>query len=345
MTGTSHSLPFITVVMPVRNEVQFIGDTLNALLNQEYPPDRFEIIVADGFSEDGTRELVQSITAEHPQVRLIDNPGIRSSAGRNVGFRQGRGDIFIVVDGHCYVPNEQLLQNHVDCFAQSGAVCLARPQPLDPPGLTPFQESVAMARASRLGHGGGSLIYSDYEGYVSPVSNGAAYRREVFDQVGYVDEGFDVCEDVEFNLRVEKAGLNSFMSPKLQVKYYPRQSLQALFKQMLRYGVGRYRLFRKHLDSLGLSTLVPPAFALIVLGALPFYLAAVFKMLPLWLGLLPVFALLLYIAIVIFQSALLCLKTKARYFFFLLVIFFVIHFGLGFGFLSEAVTALPRRGK
>ena len=90
----SKTIDFITVVMPVRNEERFIAETLTQLLEQDYPPDRYEILVADGMSDDSTRSIVRELAAKHPQIRLLDNPGMRSSAGRNVGFQSGRGDIF-----------------------------------------------------------------------------------------------------------------------------------------------------------------------------------------------------------------------------------------------------------
>lgn len=257
---TAHA-PFITIVMPVRNEARFIADTLGRLLTQDYPQDRFEIIVADGMSDDGTRGIVNRLASDDDRITLLDNPEKRSSAGRNVGFKAGRGDFFVVVDGHCHIPDDAFLRNVADCFEKSGAHCLGRPQPLDPPGLTPFQQSVALARASRLGHGGDSLIYADYEGFASPVSNGAAYRREVFERVGYVDERFGACEDVEFNYRVEQAGLTAYTSPKLTVRYYPRENLAALFSQMRRYGRGRTRFYRRHPKAVSLSALVPACFA------------------------------------------------------------------------------------
>src|ERR1039457_2876628 len=242
--------PFITVVMPVRNESRFVRDTVMQLVNQNYPADCFEIIVVDGMSDDGTQNIVVDIGTTYPQVRLLENPKRLSSAGRNIGFRNGRGDYFLVVDGHCFIPMDNLLKNVSDCFLKSGADCLGRPQPMDPPGLKPFQRAVALARRSRLGHGGDSLIYSDYEGYCSPVSNGAAYRKDVFGKVGFVDENFDAAEDVEFNYRVEKAGLRCYTSPLLTVRYYPREKLSGLFRQMQRYGMGRYLFTRKHRESL-----------------------------------------------------------------------------------------------
>ena len=106
------------------------------------------------------------------------------------------------------------------------------------------------------------LIYSDYEGYVSPVSHGAIYKREVFQKVGYLDETFDACEDLEFNYRIELAGLKTSMSPSIEIKYYPRECLGTLYRQMLRYGYGRFKFLKKHPKSISINTLIPSIFVL-----------------------------------------------------------------------------------
>ncbi|MEJ5359825.1 MAG: glycosyltransferase family 2 protein [Desulfobacterales bacterium] len=329
-------LPYITVVLPVRNEERFVAKTLHELLSQDYPRDRFEIIVADGGSTDRTREIVAQAAKKNPQIRILDNPKRLSSAGRNLGFKNGRGDIFLVVDGHCHIGHDRLFKNIVACFEKSGAQCLGRPQPLDPPGLTDFQKAVALARASRIGHGADSLIYSDHEGFVSPVSHGAVYKREVFEKVGWVDESFDACEDVEFNRRVEKAGFKTYMSPSIAIRYYPRESLSALWRQMLRYGRGRSRLLKKHPEMLSMTGLAP---ALLVAGL--FLLPALGLAHPVFLR---VFATAygLYALVVLGSSVKIACESGLRYLRDLPLIYLAIHLGLGVGFWVEAAM---RRGR
>jgi succinoglycan biosynthesis protein ExoA len=335
-------LPFITVVMPVRNEAGFIRETLAQLLGQEYPPDRFEIIVADGLSDDGTADIVREISQRHPNVRLIANEGRKSSSGRNVGFLHGRGDYFIVVDGHCHIEGRHLLQDTADCFERSGADCLGRPQPLDPPDLTPIQESIALARASRLGHGGDSLIYGNHEGYCSPVSNGASYRREAIRKVGPVDERFDACEDVEFNYRIERAGLVSYMSPSLKVQYYPRESLPGLFRQMTRYGRGRVRFLRNHPETFSPPGIVPAAFVCflamaVMIGvfhaAMPYRFPFLAQLFYGSVGFLSLYAFLLLTV-----SVQLSATHGFRHLRYLPPVFFTIHFGLGWGWLTGLIS-------
>jgi glycosyltransferase involved in cell wall biosynthesis/GT2 family glycosyltransferase len=343
-----NDFPFITVVMPVRNEARFIADTLEQLRGQDYPNDRFEILVADGMSDDSTRDIVARMAKDDERVRLLANPKKRSSAGRNVGFKAGRGGLFVVVDGHCHIPDDQFLRNISECFEKSGVDCLGRPQPLDPPGLTSFQKSVALARASRLGHGGDSLIYGDFEGFASPVSNGAAYRRKVFEKVGYVDEDFDACEDVEFNYRVEQAGLKAYTSPKLTVRYYPRENLSALVGQMRRYGRGRTRLYRKHPALLSLSALVPVCFAggaaafaaLLGLG-LAFGLSVFLTFIVIALGI----ALLAYSVLVGMATVSICREHGWDHAWRMPFVFLAVHGGLGLGMWEEFFASIGRHLK
>jgi GT2 family glycosyltransferase len=321
---TASAAPFVTISMPVLNEEKFISGTLNELLNQDYPRGRFEIIVADGGSSDRTRQIVDNIAKENPQVILMDNPGRLPSSGRNVGFRNGRGDYFLVVDGHCRIGNDRLLKNLVDCFERTGADCLCRPQPFIIPDRPTMQRAIGLARTSRLGHSSNSFIHSSGEGWVSPVSVGCAYRRDVFARVGFVDESFDACEDVEFNYRVEKAGLKSFFSPSIAVWYYPRENLRSLWRQLLRYGEGRIRFVRKHPESLTIDMLLPVFFLLGVMsGPLVKFLSV--KLFYLYLGFLG-----LYLGLLCFESFRKCsgnttLAPK------MISAFLVVHVALGVG--------------
>ena len=320
--------------IPVRNEEGFIEKTIGELQAQDYPHDRYEIIVADGESTDRTAEIVGSICSKHSNVLLFNNPQRRSSAGRNIGFKNGKGEIFLVVDGHCLIASDQLFRNITSCFERSGAQCLGRPQPLDPPGINDFQKAVALARGSSIGHGGDSLIYSNHEGFVSPVSHGAIYRREVFEKVGYVDEAFDACEDVDFNYRVEKAGFKTYMSPSLAIKYYPRENLSSLWRQMLRYGKGRFQFLQKHPETLTIMGMVPPIFvaALFLLAILSFILPVFFYSLAIIYG--------FYLLVVIAYSLRISFTEKLSYLKYLPIIYFVIHFGLGFGFLAKSIKRI-----
>lgn len=329
--------PFISVIVPVLNEAAFIADTLQQLLEQRYDAAGFEVIVADGGSTDDTRAIVAALQTRYTHLRLLDSPRRWSSAGRNIAVRAARGDILLLIDGHCELRNPHYLQDLADAFSESGADCVGRPQPLDVTGATPFQRAIAAARASRLGHHPASHIYADGEGFVAPESVAIAYRRGVFDTVGLFDERFDACEDVEFNHRVARAGLSCWFTPRVQVHYYPRSSLPGLFRQMVRYGRGRLRLLRKHPDTFSLPGFMPAAFlAGVVVGPLLACWSSLLALL--YAGVLGVYG----AALLLFSLALGVRERDARLLPLLPLVFLTIHAGAGAGVWCELLLG-PRK--
>jgi succinoglycan biosynthesis protein ExoA len=329
--------PFISVIVPVRNEAAFIRQTLEQLLAQEYDPERFEILVADGQSTDDTAAIVRQLATGHSNLRLLHNPGRWSSAGRNLGIRAASGDIVVIVDGHCDLGNPRYLRDLTEAFARSGADCVGRPQPLNVAGASPLQRAIAAARTSRLGHHPDSFIFSSAEQFVRPQSVAIAYRRSVFDRIGLFDESFDACEDVEFNHRLDRAGMTCFFTPRVKAHYYPRSSLSGLCKQMVRYGRGRVRLLCKHPETISLGGLMP---ALFLLGVFAGLAAA---LLSPWLALVYFGTLALYALTVVAVSVALSFKARdLRLLPWLPAVFAAIHGGAGFGILQEAALSLVR---
>lgn len=227
---------------------------IDELLRQNYPADRFEIIVVDGRSTDGTADLIRRrYSNRDARVQVLDNPAVRASAGRNIGIRAAVGEVILFIDGHCTIPSHNLLEDTAAILAQTGAGCLCRPQPLLAPSDTHTGEVIAQVRGADAAHGVKTC------GFVDPVNGGATYRRDIFARVGLFDESFDGCEDDEFNIRVRKAGIRAYTDPRLAVHYQPRRDVRALFHQMVRLGRGRIRLMRKHADAIPKAELAPVA--------------------------------------------------------------------------------------
>ena len=326
------SLEFVSIVVPVRNEQRYIKATLEMLLRQEYPEEGFEILVVDGRSDDATRDIVKRIARIHTNVRLVDNPRIWSSAGRNVGVEHARGDIILVIDGHCELESTTHLRDLVDAFTRSGADIVGRPQPLRVANASKLQRAISEARASLLGHHPDSFIYTQVDRFVPAISVGAAYRRNVFDVIGFFDETFDACEDVDFNHRADQAELKCFFSSKVAVCYAPRSSLTGLFHQLARYGRGRIRLGRKHPETFTLKTLLPGVFVTGILAG---------PILP-WIDTRLVWVywlcLLFYVGVLIGASLSIAFRRRDwKLAFILPLVFATIHISAGFGILQETL--------
>ncbi|MCP4580558.1 MAG: glycosyltransferase family 2 protein [candidate division Zixibacteria bacterium] len=333
----SAELPVISVVVPIRNEERFIARTLDYILTQDYPDDKLEVLVVEGQSDDNTVEIVKSIADSDHRVTILDNPKRRSSAARNIGAEAATGEIVTFIDGHVYIDNDQLLKNTALLMSEKDVSTLSRPQILDTPENSFFQEAVSIARKSTLGHGLDSTIYSMREDYVDPTSSGASYKQEVFEKAGYFNEEFDAAEDVEYNYRVSKAGFKSYTSPKLAVYYYPRDSLAGLFKQLTRYGVGRFRFMRKHSEAISSGALIPAVyfFGLVCLMVLSLLSEQVRPVLDIYIG--------VYLAGILLGSLLVAMKKGIEFLFILPAIYLCIHGGLAWGFLSEAARSFSAK--
>lgn len=256
--------PFVSVIMPVRNEEAFIARSLGAVLSQDYPPDRIEALVADGESDDRTREVIASLPGAE-RVRVVENPQRRQAFGLNVALRQARGDIIVRVDGHTIIAPDYVRQC-VRALTESEAVNVGGR--MEPEGITPMGKAIAAAGASRFGVPTAFHV-SDQPQYTDTVYMGA-WPREALLAVGGFDERLRVNEDYELNYRLRQAGGRIYLSPAIRSTYYGRQTLRALARQYYAYGVDRTKTLRLHPGSLKPRQLVAPAFvaALLIGGAL-----------------------------------------------------------------------------
>ncbi len=323
---------FISVIVPIRNEQGFIAQTLDGLLSQDYPADAFEVLVIDGESTDATLEVVAPYVAEHGSIHLFSNPGRWSSRARNIGIDAAKGDIIVIVDGHCEFEDDQYLRNLARAFRKPNIDCLGRPQPLDVSNGNLLQQAIAAARSSRLGHHPDSFIYSTHEQLVPAESVAVAYRKSIFETVGMFDEDFDACEDVELNHRIDKMGLQCLLAPDIRLKYHPRSSLSGLFRQMMRYGRGRVRLMKKHPETFSIKSMLPACF--VVFALLGGMLSLLFSVLtPFYLGGMGV-----YLSVVLVVSVGLAMEHRRAAFLAMVpMVFAAIHFGAGYGIIKELV--------
>jgi glycosyltransferase involved in cell wall biosynthesis len=330
---------FISVIIPVRNESRYISRTLESLLSQNYPLDKFEIIVVDGCSTDNTFEIVSNYVSRYSgRVRLFTNEKRLASAARNIGILNSRGDVVLIVDGHCIIDNPKMLLSADESFERTKADCLGRPQPLEMSDATLLQWAVAGCRRSWLGHHPDSFIYSNV-GCESPaISVAVAYRKDVFERVGFFDENFDACEDVELNYRIDAAKLKCYFEPQIAVRYVPRSTLCGLGFQMFRYGRGRTKLYRKHSDTFSIKSFGLGFFVLwAILGFciswfdIYFFSGYFFS--------LYYCVMILYLLTILIESARQSiLQRRLLILFFLIPVFLTIHFSFGYGIIHEMLN-------
>lgn len=325
--------PTVSIVIPCRNEKDHIESCLRSILAQDALPGGFEIIVADGMSDDGTREMLDRLADHTPCLRVIDNPGRIVSTGLNVAIREARSPIIVRMDAHTEYAPDYLFQC-VSVLRETGADNVGGPWVAHGQGVV--GQAIAAAFHSPFAVGGARGHNARHEGLVDTVYLGC-WLRKVFDHFGFFDEELVRNQDDEFNLRLTRAGGKIWQSPRIRSWYQPRNSLLSLWRQYQQYGYWKVRVIQKHQLPASVRHLIPGFFvlALILLPVWglwwPFALWC-------WLALLGV-----YIVTTLGASLLTAARTQWNIVPLLPLVFACYHFSYGYGFLRGIWDFLLRR--
>ena len=318
----------LTIIIPVRNEAAHL-DGLLECATAGAPRDR-EILVVDGGSEDGTREIIGAWQARDPRVRLIDNPRRLVTAALNLGFQAAGGEVIMRLDAHAqYAPD--YVEQCLAVLEETGAGNVGgAARPLSDGSF--LGDLIRAVHVSPFGIGAAQFRREDAEGWVDTVWPGC-WRREALEAAGMeCCEELPRSEDIELNARLRAAGCRVYISPRIKAFYQPRRSLRALLRQNYDNGVGVVHTLKSGRGGVRLRHLVPLAagLATAVLG-----LGGIFWR-PAWWILLAL--------ILVHQGAGLAFAARAvgwrRLGLTLALppVFFLLHLAYGFGSLLGAVT-------
>lgn len=234
--------PFISVLIPVRNEERYVERCLYSLAAQDYPRSHFEVLVIDGESIDSTTQVVSRFAAESTlDLRLLQNPRRLPAPALNLGLEEARGEVIVRIDGHAHVAPD-FLRRSVEALWQTRADCVGGV--IESEGDTPIGEAIALAMSSRFGVGGAEFRVGG-EGPADTVAFGA-YRREVFDRIGGFAEDIAQGEDDEFNYRLLDAGGSIVLASGIRAGYTVRGDLPGLWQQYFGYGKAKPEVLRRH---------------------------------------------------------------------------------------------------
>jgi glycosyltransferase involved in cell wall biosynthesis len=262
----SACLPFISIIIPVRNEEKCMAACLACILEGEYPLDRLEILVVDGSSDDRTRQIVADVAQRAPAVRLLDNPARVVPHAMNIGIRAARGEIVVRMDAHARYASTYLVQlvGWMDRLGADnvGGVCITQPA-----SQAPQSRAVAVILSHAFGIGSAlfRLGSAKMPVEVDTVPFGC-YRRETFERIGLYDEIFVRNQDDELNARLKRSGGRIFLVPEIRIDYIARESLRKAATMLYQYGYFKPLVAIKLGHPATFRQLAPPAFVLGVLG-------------------------------------------------------------------------------
>ena len=189
----------LSVIAPCRNEAAFIDAFCDSVLRQQLPEGwHMEVLIADGESDDGTRERLQERCAHDARLVLVDNPGRIVSTGLNACIARAQGEVIARLDIHTQFAPDYLARC-IDTLERSGADNVGGPWVAQ--GTGPMGEAIAAAFQCRWVVGGARSRDRAYEGAVDTVYLGC-WRREAFARFGLFDEALVRNQDDEHNLRL-----------------------------------------------------------------------------------------------------------------------------------------------
>ncbi len=249
----------VTVIAPCRNERAHILDFCRALTSQHLPEGTaLEVLIADGRSDDGTRELLADWCGRDARFRLVDNPGRIVSTGLNRCLAQAAGEVIVRMDIHTRYASDYIAQ----CLAalqRSGADNVGGPwvaQAATPDG---WPAAIAAAFQSRWVAGGARSRDRSYEGEVDTVYLGC-WPRASFERFGGFDEQLVRNQDDEHNLRIRAAGGRIWQSGRIRSVYQSRSTPGQLARQWRQYGYWKPFVMRKHGQAASWRHLAPGVF-------------------------------------------------------------------------------------
>ena len=246
-------LPFISVILPVRNEERYIAACVDSIFSQDYPAEKMEVIFVDGRSEDRTVELLHAMQKEHPQIVVLDNPNRTVPYAMNIGIAHSSAPVIVRLDAHAEYPAdyirlsvETLLTK--DCDNAGGV--------FETHGRGFMGEAIAEMLKTPLGVGNATYRLTTEDGYVDTVPFGC-FKRALFDRIGGFDERMTRNQDNELNFRIRKNGGKIYLNHNIRVQYYCRDTMRGIMK--MGYMNGKWNVIT--------MTLVPGSMGVLEWGA------------------------------------------------------------------------------
>jgi GT2 family glycosyltransferase len=326
MDNTTRLNCLISVIVPFYNEEKHVKNCLDSILSEGYGKEDMEVLAVDGVSRDNTRQIIEKIIMDRKDavIKILENPSRITPAGFNVGIKNARGRYILIMSAHASL-TKGYISTCISKMEEVGADCAGGRVVIMSENFV--EKAIALARSSIIG---GSIMPHRYSREIQPVRTVPCgiYKKEGFDKIGLFDERLTNNQDEEFNWRMNKNGLKIYFIPKAEIFYHQKRGVVGLARQLFRYGFWKTRTIAKHPEFFKMSFCVPSLLVLIM--ALCFVCGIFYK------SFFNAFLILIasyFLALFLF-SAWVSLKKNVIYTGFLPLIYAVIHFSIGLGFLA-----------
>lgn len=277
----SSKAPLISVLIATRNEAKHLAETLESLCAQDLGPEELEVLILDGGSTDQTLEIARRFEQQLPGLRILNNPGVLSAAGWNLGLREAGAPAVAILSGHVKLQADHL-RLMLDALRPEIAGVGGRAMPV---GDGPLSRLIALAFSSVLGNGGATFMAGSVARSVETIAFGAYWRRNLL-EIGGFDEQIVRGQDWDLNLRLRQRGHTLWYVPGVEARYTTRSDFRSLWRRQYLAGLWKPYIHRKSAAPFLLRHWLPSLF---VMGTVLTSIAALFSGPARWLFLLGAF--------------------------------------------------------
>lgn len=328
------SLPKVSIVIPCRNEENFIIDCIQSCLNSDYTKTLIEVIVCDGLSTDNTVGLIKEKFESDSRVKILINSKMTTPFALNLGIKNSYAPYVMILGAHSKISSNYII-NAINVLEEKPEIGCAG-------GLLKNQfsddvsKAISKAMSSTFGVGSAHFRTGLKSGFVDTVAFGV-YRKNIFDEIGFFDEELTRNQDDEFNFRLLKSGYKIWLDIDSYADYFVRSSWKKLRTQYFQYGYWKVFVNTKHKIITTLRQLVPVALVLYLLFTLPVILISYSPLTILYFLFLLVYLLFVFIgSITIKPDSFLEFINVMR-------AIFTLHLAYGYGYLLGIVDFVIRR--
>lgn len=227
----------VSIIIPCRNEVRFIATCLDSVLNNAFSLGRLEVLVVDGMSDDGTREIVRAYETRHPLIRLVDNPRKVTPYAVNIGIREAKGDVVMRLDAHT-ICERGYIGRCTEVLFEYGADDVGGTLRIVARDDTLIGRVIVKALTQQFGVG--NLRYRFAQPKEPEIVDTIPFfccRRELFDRVGFFNEKLTRIQDMEFKRRLARASGKIMLAPGAFADYQARSDLKSFWRHNWSDGV------------------------------------------------------------------------------------------------------------
>jgi GT2 family glycosyltransferase len=224
--------PFVTVVVPTYNRYAGAVRLLTALAAQTYPAARFEVVVVDDGSTDGTADLLRDVLVPYA-LRAVRQANAGPAQARNRGVEQARGRLIVFLDDDV-VPRPELLARHVEAHKRGLNLVVIGPMVSPPSWLRP---TWVRWEEAKLRDQYDAMVAGRYPCTPRQFYTGnASLSRDLFLASGGFDATFRRAEDVELAFRMRDLGADFVFEPRAEVLHYASRTFEAWAHTPYQYG-------------------------------------------------------------------------------------------------------------